>query len=61
MAPEIVQNLPYGRGVDWWALGIMMYEMLVGSAPFDCNDDDDEKEKRGGGEEIEEEEITHYN
>jgi hypothetical protein len=39
----------------------MMYEMLVGSAPFDYNDDDDEKEKRGGGEEVEEKEITHYN
>ncbi|GFG32399.1 hypothetical protein Cfor_05292, partial [Coptotermes formosanus] len=35
MAPEIMQDLPYGHAVDWWALGIMIYEMLVGHPPFD--------------------------
>jgi serine/threonine protein kinase len=51
IAPEVVLNLPYGRGVDWWALGIMMYEMLVGCAPFGYQNDDHQKEKTGGGQE----------
>ena len=38
MAPEIVKNLPYGQGVDWWAVGIMMFEMMTGNPPFDCDE-----------------------
>jgi serine/threonine protein kinase len=38
MAPEIVKNLPYGQGVDWWAVGIMMFEMMTGQPPFDCDE-----------------------
>jgi serine/threonine protein kinase len=38
MAPEIVKNLPYGQGVDWWAVGIMMFEMMTGQPPFDSED-----------------------
>ena len=34
LAPEIVQSQPYDKTVDWWAIGIMMYEMLVGIPPF---------------------------
>lgn len=34
IAPEVYMNLSYGKPVDWWALGIMMYEFLVGSPPF---------------------------
>jgi len=26
MAPEIVKNLPYGQGVDWWAVGVMIFQ-----------------------------------
>lgn len=29
MAPEILEGSPYGHGVDWWALGIMVFEMLI--------------------------------
>jgi serine/threonine protein kinase len=34
MAPEILAERPYGRPVDWWAFGVLIYEMLLGKAPF---------------------------
>eukprot|EP00118_Oscarella_pearsei_P006731 m.31002 g.31002 ORF g.31002 m.31002 type:complete len:347 (+) comp31425_c1_seq1:837-1877(+) len=34
LAPEIIQSKGHGFGVDWWALGILIYEMLVGYPPF---------------------------
>jgi serine/threonine protein kinase len=37
MAPEIVNKMPYGMAVDWWALGILLYEMLYGRTPFACD------------------------
>jgi len=41
MAPEIIKNLPYGQGVDWWAVGVMIYEMMTGYPPFDCDEEED--------------------
>jgi serine/threonine protein kinase len=34
IAPEVLQQQPYGKDVDWWSFGILVYEMLVGEPPF---------------------------
>lgn len=38
LAPEILLNKGHGKPVDWWTLGILIYEMLAGIDPF--TDDD---------------------
>lgn len=34
LAPEILLQKGHGKPVDWWCLGILIYEMLVGIDPF---------------------------
>ena len=34
MAPEVVAGKGHGKAVDWWSVGILLYEMLCGVPPF---------------------------
>lgn len=34
MAPELFRQSGHNKGVDWWALGVLIYEMVVGTPPF---------------------------
>ena len=34
LAPEVLLCEPYGPEVDWWALGVVVFELLVGVPPF---------------------------
>lgn len=38
IAPEIILNKGHGKGVDWWTLGVLIYEMLAGIDPFNDSD-----------------------
>lgn len=34
MSPEMIQNRPYDYKIDIWALGILLFELIAGHAPF---------------------------
>ncbi|SCV01261.1 LAMI_0G10352g1_1 [Lachancea mirantina] len=34
IAPEVIATKPYNKSVDWWSLGILIFEMLAGYTPF---------------------------
>lgn len=34
IAPEVITTKPYNKSVDWWSLGILIFEMLAGFTPF---------------------------
>jgi serine/threonine protein kinase len=41
LAPEILLEQGYGRAVDWWAYGVLLYEMRLGSEPFKGSEEDE--------------------
>ena len=41
MAPEVQGDEGYTMDIDWWALGILCYEMIVGFAPFHAKNNED--------------------
>lgn len=41
MSPEMIKEQRYAYSVDWWALGVLMFEMLTGYSPFNADDDDE--------------------
>lgn len=41
MAPEIISGKQYDRAVDWWAFGVLMFQMLLCQSPFKGDDEDD--------------------
>ncbi|TPX64063.1 hypothetical protein SpCBS45565_g06148 [Spizellomyces sp. 'palustris'] len=41
MAPEVLMSNRYGRAVDWWSFGVLIYVMLVGRYPFHGEDEQD--------------------
>jgi len=34
MPPEMIEKKPYGKSVDWWRFGCIIYEMVVGVPPY---------------------------
>lgn len=34
LAPELIEGKGYGTSIDWWALGILLFEMVMGYPPF---------------------------
>uniref|UniRef100_A0A665WLA7 protein kinase C n=1 Tax=Echeneis naucrates TaxID=173247 RepID=A0A665WLA7_ECHNA len=41
LAPEVLTDNNYTRSVDWWGLGVLIYEMLVGESPFPGDDEEE--------------------
>lgn len=41
MAPEMLRGQPYGKAVDWWSFGVMLYELLYGILPIHEERDED--------------------
>lgn len=39
LAPEVLTETSYTRAVDWWGLGVLIFEMLVGESPFPGDDE----------------------
>ncbi|XP_006816478.1 serine/threonine-protein kinase N2-like [Saccoglossus kowalevskii] len=41
LAPEVLTEPSYTRAVDWWGLGVLIFEMLVGESPFPGDDEEE--------------------
>ncbi|XP_056130930.1 serine/threonine-protein kinase N2-like [Lampris incognitus] len=41
LAPEVLTDENYTRAVDWWGMGVLIFEMLVGESPFPGEDEEE--------------------
>ena len=41
LAPEVILRQSYGKTVDWWSMGIILYEFLTSFAPYNGNTPED--------------------
>ncbi|MEE6514000.1 hypothetical protein FKM82_021914 [Ascaphus truei] len=41
LAPEVLTDTSYSNAIDWWGLGVLIYEMMVGECPFPGDDEEE--------------------
>uniref|UniRef100_G3PPJ4 Protein kinase N3 n=1 Tax=Gasterosteus aculeatus aculeatus TaxID=481459 RepID=G3PPJ4_GASAC len=41
LAPEVLTDDDYTRAVDWWGMGVLIFEMLIGESPFPGEDEEE--------------------
>jgi serine/threonine protein kinase len=41
IAPEIILCHPYDKSVDWWSFGVLVFEMIAGTPPFDGDEEEE--------------------
>jgi serine/threonine protein kinase len=41
IAPEIIEMVPYGASVDYWTMGVFIYELMLGQPPYSGESEED--------------------
>merc|ERR1712050_599995 len=37
LAPEVIKSVGHGIAVDWWTLGVLIFELITGKTPFEAD------------------------